>query len=1154
MIPLRYITILIFYASILIAGTDGTIRGKITDVDGVPLPGANVIIPDLNIGAATDMDGNYLILNIPVGTYDVVCTMIGYAKTTKLEIHVMMDQTVWLNFKLEEEVIKGQEVEVLGSRPLVERGNTSKKVTVDKEAIESLPIRDLTELYTLQSGVVKVESRTKSVPNHEERGIEEIHVKGGRSGQIAYMMDGMYLRNPIFGSIGSGTRLNLFAVKEFDWQPGGFNAEYGDAQSAVSNYHTNSGAKEIEYKIKFETSQVGALINSALGKTSETENFDLIRGYDDLNIGIGGPVLGIPKLSFWISGQYTTEDNYSVYEFDDKIFNLYNGDYYYRTEDDLIANAGNIEKNQRALVYPWDSVAGFRGFGFTETWDVFSKLTYKFTNKLRFHAAYWQVGNHRQSFNPRYLYWDEGRNELFRDTYRWNFEVNHSVTQRTFYTIRTSRFIQDQFQGVRWRDNDKDGYPNWFEWRHPAGYKDISDPENQNVIPYSIGEDGDTIRYTNVDERTGWYHGADPGLYSWELAEDFKDQNGNGVWDVGESFDDTDNDGIWDGPSLVKPLIKRDGDYWLEPEMYEDYEPFYDYSSIELRYQNVPGSSFWNVPYNSGNFFGGTNPYYYMPNLSQGGVAWDEGRAFGGHDTFYADSRSVTDEIRFDLTSQITDKWKIRSGIDYKYHKLNFYEVMDPWLGAAAFIQTFAEYWEDTGPDGLVLGDDGYTEADEGEGNGRWDKGEAFTDANNNGSWDEFREPEEFSAYVQNTFEVPWMVINYGIRIDMVNYNTQIWGVPPPLQDSLGLYSPGQPYFYSDLNANNQWDNDEDYSNIAGLPRQKVFLEQSGWFYKISPRLGFSHVITDKSTFTFNYGLYYQTPVYQNIYLNTNRLENPEELFEEGEGQVGNASMGAERTQDYSVAFNVQVGESWAYSLGAWVRDMDQMTRYTHERSGVYSYQISTNGDYGSAKGFDVTLEWRRRFFGSQLQYTYSIAKANSEYAWASISGQYVDAPSQETITYFDRPHDLTYYAYTFLPYGIQAGITAFYQSGYPYTPIIFRGRDPVSDERNRNSKRGPGYKNVNLSFSKYFQAVGHKFSIGLNIFNIFDIRNAVDVYAMTGKPDDPGTYYTDYVGLPGTDPSGQGKFANKSSAYYDRPWRLSTPREINFFVRIDFD
>ena len=142
------------------------------------------------------------------------------------------------------------------------------------------------------------------------------------------------------------------------------------------------------------------------------------------------------------------------------------------------------------------------------------------------------------------------------------------------------------------------------------------------------------------------------------------------------------------------------------------------------------------------------------------------------------------------------------------------------------------------------------------------------------------------------------------------------------------------------------------------------------------------------------------------------------------------------------------VGQNWAYSFGAFVKDMDQLTRYTLERSGVYQYNVASNGDYGSAKGIDLTLEWRSQLFGSQLQYTYSKSKTNSEYAWASISGQYVDAPSQENLAYYDRPHSETYYAYTFLPLpfigAVQAGVTAFYQSGYPYTPIIFKGKDPA--------------------------------------------------------------------------------------------------------------
>ena len=220
---------------VLYAGTDGTIRGQITDIDGEPLPGAQVFIEEMSLGAVADINGNYLILNIPIGTYDVTVMMMGYQKQTIQDVEVIMDQTLWLNFAIPVEAFQGDEVQVIGEKKLVEKGTTSKKITVNSEAISTLPIRDINELYTLQSGVVKVKSRNQGIPDHEERGLEEIHVRGGRSGEIAYMMDGMYIRNPIFGGIGNGTRLNFLAVKEFDWQPGGFNAEYGDAMAAVSN-------------------------------------------------------------------------------------------------------------------------------------------------------------------------------------------------------------------------------------------------------------------------------------------------------------------------------------------------------------------------------------------------------------------------------------------------------------------------------------------------------------------------------------------------------------------------------------------------------------------------------------------------------------------------------------------------------------------------------------------------------------------------------------------------------------------------------------------------------------------------------------------------------------------------------------------------------
>ena len=64
------------------------------------------------------------------------------------------------------------------------------------------------------------------------------------------------------------------------------------------------------------------------------------------------------------------------------------------------------------------------------------------------------------------------------------------------------------------------------------------------------------------------------------------------------------------------------------------------------------------------------------------------------------------------------------------------------------------------------------------------------------------------------------MVINYGVRIDMVDYNSQVWS------DTTGKFSPGRPWFYSDLNNNDVWDAGEEASDIAGLARQKIFFEK----------------------------------------------------------------------------------------------------------------------------------------------------------------------------------------------------------------------------------------------------------------------------------------------------------------------------------------
>ena len=169
--------------------------------------------------------------------------------------------------------------------------------------------------------------------------------------------------------------------------------------------------------------------------------------------------------------------------------------------------------------------------------------------------------------------------------------------------------------------------------------------------------------------------------------------------------------------------------------------------------------------------------------------------------------------------------------------------------------------------------------------------------------------------------------------------------------------------------------------------------------------------------------MYYQTPIYEFIYRNVSKLEDPGSAFEDAGNSgssIGNATMTAGRTSAYEVGFNVELNRNAAISTALWVKDMDQLSSAKTVRSQFGEYSVAVNADYGSARGIDLTLENRGQLINTTIQYTYSKAKGNSEYDKAAFGGQYVDAPTQEYIMPFDRPHDLTVSLYSSkLPFGI---------------------------------------------------------------------------------------------------------------------------------------
>ena len=111
----------------LAAGITGKIFGTITDAStGEPLIGCNVILQGTSFGAATNLDGTYIIINIPPGKYTITASMIGYAKSNVTDVIVRSDLTTTINISITQEAISGAEVTVIAERPLITKDHLEK--------------------------------------------------------------------------------------------------------------------------------------------------------------------------------------------------------------------------------------------------------------------------------------------------------------------------------------------------------------------------------------------------------------------------------------------------------------------------------------------------------------------------------------------------------------------------------------------------------------------------------------------------------------------------------------------------------------------------------------------------------------------------------------------------------------------------------------------------------------------------------------------------------------------------------------------------------------------------------------------------------------------------------------------------------------------
>lgn len=137
----------LFLSNAAHAQDEGSLSGTITDGEtGEVLMGANVMIEDLGIGSSADEDGNYLIENIPPGTYDVNLNFVGYS-TQEYEITIDADQDKQRDFELSPDVLGLDQVLVTARGTTSARREIGSSMTsIQPDELEGGPIQSMSEL------------------------------------------------------------------------------------------------------------------------------------------------------------------------------------------------------------------------------------------------------------------------------------------------------------------------------------------------------------------------------------------------------------------------------------------------------------------------------------------------------------------------------------------------------------------------------------------------------------------------------------------------------------------------------------------------------------------------------------------------------------------------------------------------------------------------------------------------------------------------------------------------------------------------------------------------------------------------------------------------------------------------------------------------
>jgi outer membrane receptor protein involved in Fe transport len=394
-----FILLFVVLISNTVAQTTGKIVGKILDGEtNEPVAGANVLLLDTRMGASTDLDGDFMILNVVPGTYSLEIQMIGYNTIRNEGLVVSVNRTTSTTISITPTLLESEVIVVTAEKVAIKRDQTSSIRNVSADDIKILPVDFTQQIVELQPGVVGN------------------HFRGGRGNEVAYMIDGVMVTEALYRT-DQMVEVTPNAVEDMEVITGVFNAEYGNAMSGIVNVITKEGGNKIEGAASVNVGNYVTSHSDVYVGLEETGTPHI----QDYKLGLSGPVI-TDNLNFIIDGRFFSDTGYlngiNRFNVDDY------SDFREYPKPEYISEANGDESivplNDREEVY------------------LLGKLSFRPITALKASLIYTYNDTKGQGYSHGNFYNPYGVGTYQNKSQMFALHINHMLSTKAFYELKLS--------------------------------------------------------------------------------------------------------------------------------------------------------------------------------------------------------------------------------------------------------------------------------------------------------------------------------------------------------------------------------------------------------------------------------------------------------------------------------------------------------------------------------------------------------------------------------------------------------------------------------------------------------------------------------------------------------------------------------------------